>query len=326
MNVRSLPSRAAKGAVKVYQRWISEDYNGVRHSRCMYTPSCSAYMQEAISQDGVIGGGIKGLLRLTRCTPQVAEQRMTGFARGLLTSPDDATLDRTFAFQDEAARDLSHQIRKGLSDCAGLMRSGQAEEGKKQASQWTDRIKNELYIRLEDSPHPQQSPRFVIATQHQHTPRPVPQRGWLHAACTATASVVTATAGALVGGALLGTAEALVSGFLLAPVAATDRTDAFNGWLSKKYGADSVMGVAPFEKRAGQAGYVTSQFLRRHLHSSVVAAAAGLLVGVPVGLVRGFIDGARTGGEVGWTMGRILGRNATDDAFLPRKTACENHP
>ncbi|MGC8764823.1 MAG: membrane protein insertion efficiency factor YidD [Brevinematia bacterium] len=36
---------------------------------CIYTPSCSSYMKDAILQSGVLKGVLFGLLRVLRCNP-----------------------------------------------------------------------------------------------------------------------------------------------------------------------------------------------------------------------------------------------------------------
>jgi len=37
--------------------------------RCIYTPSCSLYMVEAVDKHGVFRGGFMGIKRLCRCHP-----------------------------------------------------------------------------------------------------------------------------------------------------------------------------------------------------------------------------------------------------------------
>ncbi len=67
MNVSQIPRQvfggAAKKAVNVYQDYISADYNGERGAHCMYTPSCSAFMKEAVEQEGILQGSVSGLMR-----------------------------------------------------------------------------------------------------------------------------------------------------------------------------------------------------------------------------------------------------------------------
>jgi len=40
-------------------------------SRCIYTPTCSSYMIEAVEKHGVCRGGFLGVKRLCRCRPMV---------------------------------------------------------------------------------------------------------------------------------------------------------------------------------------------------------------------------------------------------------------
>ncbi|EAU53419.1 membrane protein insertion efficiency factor YidD [Mariprofundus ferrooxydans] len=51
--------------VRAYQLFISP----VLPSRCIYTPSCSHYMIEAIQRYGVCRGAWLGIKRLLRCHP-----------------------------------------------------------------------------------------------------------------------------------------------------------------------------------------------------------------------------------------------------------------
>ena len=49
----------------LYKKIISP----VMGRRCIYVPSCSMYMCDAIEQYGVIRGAAKGICRLLRCNP-----------------------------------------------------------------------------------------------------------------------------------------------------------------------------------------------------------------------------------------------------------------
>jgi len=57
--------RAAMALVRFYQRFISPMFL----PRCIYMPSCSQYMLEALERYGLIKGGWLGLRRILRCTP-----------------------------------------------------------------------------------------------------------------------------------------------------------------------------------------------------------------------------------------------------------------
>jgi uncharacterized protein len=57
------PDDAATGAIRVYQRYISD----LRHARCRFTPSCSEYAAQAIARYGLIDGSARAADRLMRC-------------------------------------------------------------------------------------------------------------------------------------------------------------------------------------------------------------------------------------------------------------------
>lgn len=51
--------------VGIYKRY----YNPLFANKCKYTPSCSAYMVQAVKKRGIIVGTALGLLRIIRCNP-----------------------------------------------------------------------------------------------------------------------------------------------------------------------------------------------------------------------------------------------------------------
>ena len=53
------------GLVRGYQKWISPLFPPT----CIYRPTCSAYMIQAIEKHGVIKGVIMGIGRIMRCHP-----------------------------------------------------------------------------------------------------------------------------------------------------------------------------------------------------------------------------------------------------------------
>ena len=57
--------RAAIGAIRLYRRFFSPLFPPV----CRFTPSCSAYMIDAIETKGLAVGLLKGLWRILRCNP-----------------------------------------------------------------------------------------------------------------------------------------------------------------------------------------------------------------------------------------------------------------
>lgn len=64
---------AAKSLVSNYQRYASSDYNKARESHCMFYPSCSSYMEQAIDQEGLISGLQDGLAHWGRCNGETRE-------------------------------------------------------------------------------------------------------------------------------------------------------------------------------------------------------------------------------------------------------------
>ncbi len=65
MDFRLLPRRAAHYAIRAYQLSLSAFIG----RNCRHLPTCSAYMDEAITRHGLWAGGFMGLARLCRCHP-----------------------------------------------------------------------------------------------------------------------------------------------------------------------------------------------------------------------------------------------------------------
>lgn len=51
--------------IRYYKRFI----NPVLPHRCKYTPSCSAYMSQAVAKYGRLRGTAQGIARILRCNP-----------------------------------------------------------------------------------------------------------------------------------------------------------------------------------------------------------------------------------------------------------------
>ncbi|MBW4696664.1 MAG: membrane protein insertion efficiency factor YidD [Aphanocapsa lilacina HA4352-LM1] len=60
-----LVRRAATGAIRFYQRFISP----LTPPTCRFVPTCSEYTRQAIERFGVAGGIWLGTQRLCRCHP-----------------------------------------------------------------------------------------------------------------------------------------------------------------------------------------------------------------------------------------------------------------
>lgn len=48
-----------------YKKYVSSSI----HAGCIYTPTCSVYMLDAIEEYGVVRGILKGIARILRCNP-----------------------------------------------------------------------------------------------------------------------------------------------------------------------------------------------------------------------------------------------------------------
>ena len=51
--------------IKGYQKYVSP----LNHTKCPYSPSCSAYGLEAVEKYGAIKGGLLAAWRIVRCNP-----------------------------------------------------------------------------------------------------------------------------------------------------------------------------------------------------------------------------------------------------------------
>ncbi|MDO4807304.1 MAG: membrane protein insertion efficiency factor YidD [Coriobacteriales bacterium] len=62
---RSLVARALMRMVRGYQRYVSP----ILPDSCIYSPTCSEYMLEAIQKYGAARGSWLGIRRILRCHP-----------------------------------------------------------------------------------------------------------------------------------------------------------------------------------------------------------------------------------------------------------------
>ncbi|MEG1395127.1 MAG: membrane protein insertion efficiency factor YidD [Clostridia bacterium] len=59
------PTSYSKSFLGYYKNFI----NPLLPASCIYTPSCSAYMGQAVKKFGVLRGFGKGIARICRCNP-----------------------------------------------------------------------------------------------------------------------------------------------------------------------------------------------------------------------------------------------------------------
>ncbi len=67
----TLPTRAALGLIRIYQRTLSPLLPVLTLGRCgcRFSPTCSHYAAEAISAHGLLHGFFLSVIRLVKCTP-----------------------------------------------------------------------------------------------------------------------------------------------------------------------------------------------------------------------------------------------------------------
>jgi putative membrane protein insertion efficiency factor len=65
VNARSAPVRTVIYLIELYRHTISP----LRLPTCRFTPTCSQYAVEALTEFGIIRGGALALLRLMKCGP-----------------------------------------------------------------------------------------------------------------------------------------------------------------------------------------------------------------------------------------------------------------
>ncbi|MCG5433087.1 membrane protein insertion efficiency factor YidD [Mycobacterium sp. MYCO198283] len=63
--MRRLPARAAILLIELYRTYVSP----MRLPTCRFTPTCSRYAVDALTEYGLLRGGTLALIRLAKCGP-----------------------------------------------------------------------------------------------------------------------------------------------------------------------------------------------------------------------------------------------------------------
>lgn len=263
----SLSQRLADFGLRVYQKYITKEFNARRHSTCMYSQSCSSFAREAYQAEGVEGGTRATLARLARCTEPVREQVSREFDELLAATPRDR-LNQAFVLETPEARALLEGVKTGTASVKEL-----------------EVVVNERYGQPS-------STRFEVrVADHDHEPPPV--QGVVQPFVGLVVGVAGGLMGAL-GGALAGAAGGAVLGW----TAGSGKLDETHQKIAAAYGSDTVTGMGAFEHPVITTLDRLSQHLPRLL-GGVVGGVAGFSAGLGVGLLGG--------ASAGWGLGRALG-------------------
>lgn len=306
---------AASTAIRLYQRYVSADYNGGRHACCLYAPSCSHYMADAIKKEGPVRGTLDGVLRLSRCNQEGAGFYLQEFGRDVLACPPDQIADR-FTYESAGARTRVREMKDLIVQNQQLAAAGQQGEAAAVQARWTGILRDDIRIKVVDQPGADRTvhPHFVVCEKPLESPVAPVKRGILRSAVRATAGVLAGVGGALLGAAVFGLGETAAA-VLLAPVAGRGKMEALNEKIAREHGAATVVGLRGFERKLGGAAARIHQFVEKHARSAVAASILGVGIGLPVGVIVGLFDGLRAGASPGWQGGSIFGRNLADAAL-----------
>ncbi|GMU52198.1 MAG: hypothetical protein AMXMBFR33_13440 [Candidatus Xenobia bacterium] len=310
MKVTQIPRQVVAGAahkvVSLYQDYISADYNGERGAHCMYTPSCSAFMKEAVEQDGMVQGAFSGLMRLKRCSSDQYEERLKQFVVQLATTPPDQVGTR-FAVEDQAALERLADVHQILGRMQSELKAGRASEAKALNEEWVKILKDELRVLVVEHPDhdPTAPPRFKIIHNRPWVQPDKKKLGPLAGAATATGSVVGGVLGGLTGLCAFGLVGASYGAFRGVNSGLGQNASLEASW-TKRYGP-SAEGSKLDKTLAGW--HESMARAVGSLAASAVLGPAGFVAGLAVGLGKGL----KLGAIEGWHGGRVLGRNLTRD-------------
>ncbi|MFN8614282.1 MAG: membrane protein insertion efficiency factor YidD, partial [Vulcanimicrobiota bacterium] len=143
--------RLAQGLVNLYQQKISRDYNAENGTHCLYTPSCSAYMKQAVQQEGLVDGVLDGLVRLSRCQKPVAEARLQEFLAPML-SLDPAEIGKLARFETPEAEQRIRRIRSLVDQNRAAIAAGNLAEAASLQQTWTQSLRQDVKILVLDQP------------------------------------------------------------------------------------------------------------------------------------------------------------------------------
>jgi len=118
------PDEAATGAIRVYQRYISD----LRHARCRFTPSCSEYAAQAITRYGLVDGSARAADRLMRCNASAVGAYPRGEGGTLRDPVGDDTPPAGVVWAPGWLRLAPEPDRPPVADSVGLLRRARIDE------------------------------------------------------------------------------------------------------------------------------------------------------------------------------------------------------
>jgi putative component of membrane protein insertase Oxa1/YidC/SpoIIIJ protein YidD len=318
--VRRVFGGAAQFGVSTYQNYISSDYNRENDAKCVFTPSCSAYMRESVDLLGVKQGVLDGFDRLSRCVPAELEKVQQRFYRQLHQTPE-TELASKFGVDPKDHDLLGHlcQLKAHMAEIGKMcsdpkartfaehlanMPAEQRPKAQELHEKASDIIKNKIDIMAEDLPgrDPSMQDKIFIR-RHYVIPEGVQATGLAKVCSTAARWVAAGLGGVaasiplMLAGGALGALKGAGGGFrpsanFAVPPAAVERL---------------------LRTQASLQESIQNQTLQR-------------IVGVPVGMVLGGLLGAQEGikkaFQVAGKMTGILAKNLTLELFGLHPAGC----
>ncbi|MBX3166662.1 MAG: membrane protein insertion efficiency factor YidD [Candidatus Eremiobacteraeota bacterium] len=188
-----------KAGIRLYKDYISEDYNSLRQSRCMFAPTCSSYAQESIAKHGPIHGLRDGFEHLGQCNTKHHAEQLSAFL-GTLGQP--GPMDKlTFETPEVEAR--LRQLEGQVEELAQQAQKGPTPQLQAQFGHVVADMQQNLHVATIQ--HPGKEPEgFHISASTAMAPlRPLQDRNWLQTGIASLAGATLATIGAAAGGLFL---------------------------------------------------------------------------------------------------------------------------
>ena len=185
--------------IHVYKNYISEDYNNARQSRCMFSPTCSSYAQEAVAKLGPVDGLRQGFDHLGQCNTKHHAEQLSAFL-GLLGQPGPAP---AVTFESPQVESQLRQLEGEVERLAAQAKNGPSPQLQSQFGHVVAQMQENLHVATIE--HPGQKPEgFYVSASLANAPlRPLQDRNWFQTGLASVSGAVLATIGAAAGGLFL---------------------------------------------------------------------------------------------------------------------------